>query len=608
MPEERDKTTNANAASAHTDSTLSVAGLLFVGPLASGKGVAGASAGGGAAAAAAPRSGVWVGPAAGWHMPRGIHAWERELSFVTRASLTPAIVTALRATLPVEQIAPKRFPVTAKAAAASPLIGLASNLVQPCLEQGLRVHTIGVDRVSGDIYYFEEGGGREAVRIQGSLVDMLGPSLKPGTTNDEIAVMMDGLLDRMLLALSEGEVSELDVELADALPRLSRDGKGLDGTNLEAFEAEAVALAARASRFEEAARQIPDLLSTASRRGQATTAIPVFGEAAKETKPALDLLVSGKPLQLSPQPIWTVKGAPRLEEKPAPAATKAAATKAEAKPKVEAKPVDAKPAAKPAAAAGAKSEAAKPEAAPEKKPEPKVEPKPEVRPRVESKPEVRPRAESKPEVRPRVESKPEVRPRAESKPDVRPPAGSDPRLDPKKPAPSPRPAQVAAKTTKEPSPAPAPVRPRLQSSVDTMRPPAPALNHVSERPPPSPRQGTRPLPLQTPVPPAPSPVAPLISTPPGSTPALTASDLPLAAEARTGDAEANAATTAKDEAATEGAVKGAKGRSEKEKSPPLPILPSVASSATKPKRSSATWVVVAFAILAIAYVAMKSFH
>jgi hypothetical protein len=572
MPDDRDKTTNGEAPSPTTDSTLAVAGLLFVGPLASGTG------GVGTVAEKGGRSGVWVGPAAGWIAPRGIHLWERELSFVTRASLTSALVASLRATLPVEQIAPKRFPLAARAAAASPLIGIASNLVQPCVEQGLRVHTVGIDRVSGDIYYFEEGGGREPVRVQGGLVEMLAPSLKPGTSNDEISVMMDGLLDRMLLALSEGEVSELDVELADALPRLTRDGKGLEGTDLEAFEVEAAALAARAARFEAAARQIPDLLSTASRRGQGTTTIPVFGEAVKQTKPALDLSLRGKPLQLSPQPIWTVTGAPRIDEVAKPAA----------------KAVDA---AKPAAAA------------PAPQPKPAVEAKPAPKP-VESKPEVRAPAKSQPEMRAVARSQPEMRGPAKSQPEMRPLAQSEPGLDPKKPAASPRPAAVAASPrpaavaasprpaavaakAKDPSPAPGPVRPRVSSSVDTMPPPAPVLNHLSDRPPASPRQGTKPLPLQTPVPPPPAAVAPLMTAAPGSNPAPAAPpDVPSEPAA---ERKPTAAKAAKEEKAIE-------------KAPPLPIVPNVASSAIKPKRSSTTWVVVAFAILALAYVALKSFH
>src|SRR5580698_7469468 len=227
MPEDRDSKSN--------DAVLAVGGLLYVGAPASGRSV------------------VRVGPAAGWMVPRGIAQWEREPSFVERAGMTQAFATALRATLAGDQIAPKRFPTAKKAAEASPLLALSGNLVDDARAQGVRVHTVGVDRVSGDFYYFEEGGGRDPLRIQGNLVEMLAPSLGPSSTNAEIAARLDGLIDRLLLSLSKGVVSELAVELADALPRLSRDGTGLVGTDLEAFEAQASAFAARAARWEAAA-------------------------------------------------------------------------------------------------------------------------------------------------------------------------------------------------------------------------------------------------------------------------------------------------------------------------------------------------------------------
>src|SRR5580698_816763 len=122
MPEDRDSKSN--------DAILAVGGLLFVGAPASGRSV------------------VWVGPAAGWTVPRGIAQWERELSFVARSGMTPGLASALRATLPDAQIAPKRYPGAKKAVDAAPFLALSSNLVDDVRAQGLRVHTVGVDRVS----------------------------------------------------------------------------------------------------------------------------------------------------------------------------------------------------------------------------------------------------------------------------------------------------------------------------------------------------------------------------------------------------------------------------------------------------------------------------
>ena len=327
MPDDRD--------SKNDDAILAVAGALFVGAPVSG------------------RSGVRVGPAAGWMVPRGIAQWERELSFVPRASMTQALASALRGTLADEQIAPKRFPMAKKAVEQSPLLALNSNLVDEVRAQGVRVHTIGVDRVSGDFFYFEEGGGRDGLRVQGNLVEMLAPTIGSSNTNAELAAALDGLLDRLLLHLSGGFVSELAVELADALPRLSRDGTGLAGTDLEAFEAKASALAVRAERWDAAARRIPQALDDAARKGLGVVQVPLFGEARQEERPALEVLVAGKALKLPGPHVWTVTGTPREEARPAPSAATAPAM-------VSPTPVPARPAPSPAPARVAQSPAPAP--------------------------------------------------------------------------------------------------------------------------------------------------------------------------------------------------------------------------------------------------------
>jgi hypothetical protein len=300
MPDDRE--TNSD------DAILAVGGVLFVG------------------APVAGRSGVRVGPAAGWLVPRGIAQWERELSFVPRASMTPGLASALRATLADEQVAPKRFPTVKKAVEVSPLLALGGNLVEDVRAQGVRVHTVGVDRVSGDFFYFEEGGGQDPLRVQGNLVEMLSPTIGSSSTNAEIAAGLDGLLDRLLRSLSGGVVSELAVELADALPRLSRDGTGLVGTDLDAFEARSSAFAARSARWEAGARRIPAALDEAARKGLRSTPVALFGEAQREERGALEVVVAGKTLSLPAVPLWTVKGAPREEAKPAPSPAPVRAT------------------------------------------------------------------------------------------------------------------------------------------------------------------------------------------------------------------------------------------------------------------------------------------
>ena len=166
---------------------------------------------------------------------------------MAREDMTADLARSLHATLPHEQIARARFPMAFKAVEVSPLLPIAGNLVESARKQGACVHTVGVDRVSGDFFYFVEGGSRAPVSVQGNLVEMLAPSLTASSTNAEIEALLEGLIDRMLTSLSGGVVTELGVALADALPRLSRDGTGLEGTDIEAFETQARALADRSA-------------------------------------------------------------------------------------------------------------------------------------------------------------------------------------------------------------------------------------------------------------------------------------------------------------------------------------------------------------------------
>jgi hypothetical protein len=321
MPDDRDVSQRAEA-------TLAVPGLLCVSPFAQDK------------------SAIAVGPAAGWMVPRGISDWEREISFVERPVMTAALARALRATLPEEQIAPKRFPTVKRAVESSPLVAVGNHLVQDIRKQGIRVHTVGVDRVSGDFYYFEEGGPREPVHVQGNLVEMLAPALEASSTNADIAELLVGFVDRLLLALSDGAVSELAVELVDALPRVARDGTGLDGTDLDAFEAQASTLANRSARWDAAARRIPEALAAAARRGQRSAIVPLFGEAKQFTRPALQVLVAGKPLRLPAQILWTVTGPPsdQIKEAPSPRVAAGAPATPPAGAKKPGAPFDGKPA------------------------------------------------------------------------------------------------------------------------------------------------------------------------------------------------------------------------------------------------------------------------
>jgi hypothetical protein len=276
-------------------STLSVAGVVQVTPMPSG------------------RSAIRMGPSAGWFEPKGISRWENELSVVAQTDLSTGLARALRATLPVEQIAPRRFPMAAKAVEVAPLLPIATNLVAYARAQGTRVHTVGIDRVTAGFYYFAEGGPNEPVHVQGNLVDMLAPSLTASNTNAEISTLLEDLIGRLLLDLSGGIVSELHVELANALPRLSRDGTGLAGTDLESFDSRARALAEASTRWAASGLPIVQALTAAERLGRKSTRIPLFGEAEWDTSAPLGVTVAGKVRQLPGSARWLVTGAPRDE-------------------------------------------------------------------------------------------------------------------------------------------------------------------------------------------------------------------------------------------------------------------------------------------------------
>jgi hypothetical protein len=254
------------------------------------------------------KSAVRVGPDTGWFNPRGIRGWAREACFIARADATPSFARSLRGTLPLEQIAPKRYPLAARAAEGSPLVALAPNLAADTRALGVRVHSIGVDRVSAGFFYFAEGGTPEPVRAHGNLIEMLLPSMGSSATNAEIAVVLEDLLDRLLTTLSGGAVSELAVELADALPHLARDGTGLVGVDLDAFESNARALADRFAAWSGPMERLAERLSQAERAELERTAVPLFKEAVRERLPPLDVLVSGRPLRLPAQHRWVVQG------------------------------------------------------------------------------------------------------------------------------------------------------------------------------------------------------------------------------------------------------------------------------------------------------------
>jgi len=260
---------------------------------------------------------VSIGQAAGYIAPQGIREWSHELSVIARKDLTDTLREQLGVTLPEHRIAKSRHPLAYRAAETSPLLAVISEIAPQLVEKGVRVHTIGFDRVTGGFMYFAEGGTEEPVRIHGDLLEMLEPALAGGSSNEDIERYLERFVDRLLQHFSKGVLTELGVELANALPRLATDARGLQGVDLDAFEAEAGANAEKSKQHEEGGKKLADALAAAN--GSGSVKVPLFGEAKGSTQPAMEIVVAGSPMTLPARTVWTVSGTIREEAKPAPA-------------------------------------------------------------------------------------------------------------------------------------------------------------------------------------------------------------------------------------------------------------------------------------------------
>ncbi|MBI2396058.1 MAG: hypothetical protein HYV09_41225 [Deltaproteobacteria bacterium] len=293
---------------------------------------------------------VATGPAAGWITPKGITEWSQELSVIVRSDLSEALREELGLTLPENRIAKSRHPLAHRAAETLLIVAVTSDVVPKLVERGVRVHTVGYDRVTGGFVYFGEGGSDKPINIHGDLLEMIAPALEGGSSNEDIQRHLDGFIDRLLRHASNGALDELSVELANALPRLSTDARGLQGVDLDAFEAEATSNAEASKKHEEGARRLAAALSQAN--GASTVDVPLFGQARRKTRPAMEILVGGEPVTLPAQATWVVQGAiveAKPEAKPEPKVVTPAAAPVSAKPTPAAGPSskrEPKPAAK----------------------------------------------------------------------------------------------------------------------------------------------------------------------------------------------------------------------------------------------------------------------
>ncbi len=398
-----------------------------------------------------------TGPAAGWMSPKGILQWSTEVSVVPREAMTEDVRRETKAVMPEEQIPPAKYPLTLEAAKRSPLVAVSSRLTSKLVEQNVRVHTIGVDRMTSSFFYIAEGGGEEPITVSGDLVQAVAEMLGERADNAAIERVLDSLVDRLLRSLSKDRITELGVELAAALPRAASDGSGAQGVDLDSFEKDLAVLVGASEKYAAPLQEIADKIgSTPDRKVD----VPLYGDARKVPQGPFDLTVGDRKMSLGTYERWVLTGpfaepsaaqpAPAPAPAPAPVAKPAPSPKpAEAKPApspkpkpVEAKPLAASPTPAPAKAAALAAPIApratsdrpppprpvtksRPEieavaapaakAEPAKVEEPKPEPKPEE-PKVEAKAE-EPKPEPKAEAKKAEEPKPEEKKAEEPKPE-----------------------------------------------------------------------------------------------------------------------------------------------------------------------------------------------
>ena len=207
-----------------------------------------------------------TGPAAGWMAPKGILQWSTEVSVVPREALTEDVRRETKAVMPDEQIPPAKYPLTLEAAKRSPLVAVSSKLASKLTEQNVRVHTIGVDRMTSSFFYIAEGGGEDSITVSGDLVQAVAEMLGERADNAAIERVMDSIVDRLLLSLSKGRVTELAVELAASLPRAANDGSGAKDVDLDQFEKDLAGLVGASEKYGAHLQEVADKITASTER------------------------------------------------------------------------------------------------------------------------------------------------------------------------------------------------------------------------------------------------------------------------------------------------------------------------------------------------------
>jgi hypothetical protein len=389
-----------------------------------------------------------LGPAAGWMIPKGILGWSTEVSVVARETLNEQIRRDAKIVMPEEQIPQAKMPLTHQAATKSPLVAISGKLTQKLVDAGIRVHTVGADRVTSSFYYIAEGGGEAPVRVEGDLVAAVGAMLGERADNAAIERVLDGLVDRLLRSLSKDRVTELSLELAAALPRAAADGSGTQDVDLEAFEKELAALVGGSEKYTRFLQEIANKISDTNER---RVDIPLFGDARKISQGPFELTVGDQKVPLGTHERWLATGplteptkaappapapAPASTPQRSPAPAPVAQRAPEPKPESKREPKASTPKPEPVAAAVAAPASARPSSGPMNPPRPVSSSRPDQK-------EV-----AVPQAAPAVVEA------AKPAPAVAPAPAPAPAPEPEAPKAAPAPEPVAAKPP-EPAPAPA---------------------------------------------------------------------------------------------------------------------------------------------------------
>lgn len=229
-----------------------------------------------------------AGPSVGWVVPRGLRTWSREITVVSREDLTESLRAELNLMLPEELPAITTLPHARRAAAASSLLAIDASLSQPLIAKGARIHTIGYDRVTADLFYFAKGGKGASVNVQGNLFEMIAPALSASPEDGTLDACLDGLIDRILAEFSGGALTEESVELAAALSAVG-EGTQPATEKMQALEGYLVLAESRVGENETHARAVAKAIEDATRRGRVVVEVPRIGVLHRRTQPTLDI-------------------------------------------------------------------------------------------------------------------------------------------------------------------------------------------------------------------------------------------------------------------------------------------------------------------------------